>query len=75
MANTIAMKKEVYYKGKPYEFKVVDGKGRRQFQLLENGTPRYLVEENELDIKSIVSFILEAYYRNVKPAAKSTMLS
>jgi len=66
--------KEVYYKGRPYEFKVIDLKGRRQFQLFEKGTLKHSVEENELDIKSIVSMILDSYYRNVKPAAKSTVL-
>ncbi len=66
--------KEVYYKGKPYEFKVIDLKGRRQFQLFENGILKHSVEENELDIKSIVSMILDSYYRNVKPVVKSNAL-
>lgn len=67
--------KELYYKGRPYEYKVVDLKGKRQFQLIENGVVKHSVEENELDVKSIVSLILDAYYRNVKTASKSTVLS
>jgi hypothetical protein len=67
--------KEVYYKGRPYEYKVIDLKGRRQFQLFENGTLKHSVEENELDIKSIVSMILDSYYKNVKPSVKSNILS
>ena len=68
--------KEVFYKGKPYQFKVVTQNGRREFHLFENGAVKYTVEENELDIKSIVSLILDAYYRNVKSAStKSTVLS
>jgi hypothetical protein len=67
--------KEVFYKGKPYEFKVIELKGKRQFQLFENGSVKHSVEESELDVKSIVSLILDSYYRNVKTTSKSTVLS
>ena len=67
--------KEVYFKGKPYAFKMVDLKGRRQFQLFENGSLAHSVDEHELDVKSIVSLILDSYYRNVKPATRPTVLS
>ncbi len=67
--------KEVYYKGRPYDFKVVELNGKRHFDLYENGVKRHTVEENELDIKSVVSLILDSYYRNINPvAAKSTVL-
>lgn len=67
--------KEVYYKGKPYAYKTIDLKGKRQYQLYENGTLVHSVEESELDIKSVVSLILDSYYRNVKPQVKSTVLN
>ncbi len=68
--------KEVYYKGRPYSYRIEETEGRRQFHLYENGVLKYTVEENELDIKSIVSLILDSYYRNVRPEAhKSTVLS
>ena len=67
--------KEVFYKGNPYQYKVINLQGARQFQLYENGEIKHSVSENELDVKSVVSLILDAYYRNVKPAAKSTVLS
>jgi hypothetical protein len=68
--------KEVFYKGTPYQFKVVNQGGRREFQLIENGVVKHTVEENELDVKSIVSLILDAYYRNVKTTpSKSAVLS
>jgi hypothetical protein len=51
--------KEVYYKGQPYQYKIVDLGGKRQFQLYENGILKHSVEQSELDIRSIVSFILE----------------
>jgi hypothetical protein len=66
--------KEVYYKGKPYGFKVIDLKGKRQFQLYENGILKHSVEESELDVKTIVSLILEAYYHNVKAASTPVAL-
>jgi hypothetical protein len=67
--------KEVYYKGKAYAYKAIDLKGKRHYQLFENGALVHSVEENELDIKSVVSMILDSYYRNIRPAAKSTILS
>ena len=56
--------KEVYYKGQPYEYKIVEIGGSRQFQLYENGVVKHSVEQGELDIRSIVSFILDSYYKN-----------
>jgi hypothetical protein len=67
--------KEVFYKGRPYQFKVVNQDGRREFHLMENGAVKHIVAENELDVKSIVSLILDAYYRNVKTTpSKSAVL-
>jgi hypothetical protein len=63
--------KEVYYKGQPYEYQVIELQGKRQFQLFQNGVLMHSVEQSELDIKSIVSLILEAYYRNTKPGVHS----
>jgi hypothetical protein len=67
--------KEVYYKGKAYAYKLVDSKGRRQYQLFDNGSVVSTVDENELDIRSIVSLILDSYYKNVKPSVRSSVLS
>jgi hypothetical protein len=64
--------KEVFYKGKPYQFKIAIQSGRREFHLFENGAVKHIVEENELDIKSIVSLILDAYYRNIKSAPEKS---
>ena len=64
--------KEVYYKGHPYQFQVVNGNGKRIFQLFKDGALAHTVEQCELDIKSIVSFILDAYYRNSQPLVRTT---
>lgn len=65
--------KEVYYKGQPYQYKIIELSGKRHFQLYENGSVKHSVEQGELDIRSIVSFILESYYRtapsNIKGSA------
>jgi hypothetical protein len=57
---------EVYYKGQPYQYKITEMGGKRHFQLYENGTIKHSVEQGELDIRSIVSFILDSYYRNTQ---------
>jgi len=56
--------KEVYYKGQPYEYRITELKGKRHFQLFKEGTLVHSVDQSELDIKSIVSLILDSYYRN-----------
>lgn len=67
--------KEVYFKGKAYTYKMIDSRGKRQYQLFDNGSVVNTVDENELDIRSIVSLILDSYYKNVKPAVRSSVLS
>ena len=67
--------KEVYYKGQPYQYKIIDSGGKRLFQLYENEVLCHTVEQGELDIRSIVSFILDSYYKNVKPQVRSSVLS
>jgi hypothetical protein len=59
---------QVYYKGLPYDYQIIDLKEKRQFQLFSDGVLVHSVEQNELDIKSIVSLILEAYYQASKKA-------
>jgi hypothetical protein len=65
--------KEVYYKGQPYQYKVIESGGKRHFQLYENGVLKHSVEQGELDIRSIVSFILDSYYRTAPSNLKSTV--
>jgi hypothetical protein len=61
--------KKVYYKGNPYEFQTIEThSGRRQFQLFQNNALVHFVEESELDKKTQVSMILNAYYENMARA-------
>lgn len=59
--------KEVYYKGQPYHFKIIEAGGTRHFQLFENGVLKHSIEQGDLDVRSIVSFILDSYYRQTPP--------
>lgn len=65
---------EVYYKGHPYQYKVIEQNGKRQFHLYKNGDLKYAVEQGELDVRSIISFILDAYYRNTESDINSAGL-
>jgi len=67
--------KEVYYKGQPYQYKIIELGGKRHFQLYENGTLRHSVEQGDLDIRSIVSFILDSYYRNAPTKVSSGVIN
>ena len=67
--------KEVYYKGQPYQYKMMETAGKRHFQLYENGLLKHTVEQGELDIRSIVSFILDSYYKNVPGKLNNTVLN
>ncbi len=66
--------KQVYYKGQAYDYKTVDVNGKRQYQLFRDGELFQSVEQCELDIKSIVSLILDSYY-NYKHTAPSIRTS
>jgi hypothetical protein len=51
---------------------MVESMGKRQFQLFKDGVLMHSVEQSELDIKSIVSLILDTYYRSAQKQARAT---
>lgn len=59
--------RKVYYKGQPYYSKTVGTvAGNRMVSLYDNqGLLQHFVEEQELDRRSIVKAILNAYYRSI----------
>lgn len=67
--------KEVYYKGQPYPYKVLEWGGKRRFHLYENGVLKHSVDQGDLDIRSIVSFILDSYYQNSGSKINSGVVS
>lgn len=56
---------KVYYKGHPYEFTVRKNNSHRVFTLYKDNTVVNEVAEHDLDIKSVVSLILEDYYHEL----------
>ena len=67
--------KEVYYKGQPYQYKIIEMGDARHFQLYENGVLKHSVEQGDLDIRSIVSFILDSYYKSTPTKLNGTVLN
>lgn len=70
---TAGMKK-VYYKGQPYDYEVLEMNGKRLYQLYDNGILKHSVSQSELDVKSLVSLILDAYYKNSRSIFESEPL-
>lgn len=66
---------EVYFKGQPFQYKVIELGGKRHFQLYQNGVLKHTIEQGELDIRSIVSFILDSYYQTSPSKANSSVLT
>jgi hypothetical protein len=67
--------KNLYYRGQPYDFEVSELMGKRCFVLSKNGEVVQQVNEDELDIRSRVSMILDAYYSVPQSAVQSSVLS
>jgi hypothetical protein len=65
---------KLYYRGKAYDFRQNKLANGRIFTLLNDGQTVYNVREEELDIRSRVSLILDAYYTPVRPSASSAVL-
>jgi hypothetical protein len=65
--------KKLYYRGHPYDFETSELSGKRFFVLYRNGEVVQYVKEDELDIRSRVSMILDEYY-NVPQASGQTQV-
>jgi hypothetical protein len=62
---------KVYYRGQPYSFEVIELMGERLFVLYKEGQLSHYVREDELDIRSRVSMILDAYYSEASYSARN----
>jgi hypothetical protein len=67
--------KKLYYRGQPYDFEVSELLGKRFFVLYKNGEVVQYVKEDELDIRSRVSMILDEYYNVPQTSVQSNVLS
>lgn len=65
--------KKIYYRGKPYDYVVAQNYGNKQYTLIENGIVKYVVAENELDMKTTVSNILESYYQELMETSRQVL--
>lgn len=67
--------KKLYYRGQPYDFEISELLGKRYFVLYKNGEVVQYVKEDELDIRSRVSMILDAYYTMPQSSVQNNVLS
>ena len=67
--------KKLYYRGQAYDFETSDLMGKRYFVLYKNGEAIQHIKEDELDIRSRVSLILDAYYRTPQSSMQTSELS
>jgi hypothetical protein len=55
--------KKLYYRGQAFDYEVAELMGKRFFVLYKNGEVVQYVKEDEVDIRSRVSIILDDYYK------------
>ena len=67
---TSQLMKRIFYKGVPYESLAVDMEGRKKYALYQNDQFVHFIDEDEVDKKSRVSIILEAYYETLRSEEK-----
>jgi hypothetical protein len=67
--------KKLYYRGQPFDFEVSELMGKRYFVLYKDGEVVQYVKEDELDIRSRVSMILDEYYRMPQSTMQTNILS
>ena len=67
--------KTLYYRGQAYDFEIAELMGKRFFVLYKNGEVVQYVKEDELDIRSRVSMILDAYYNVSQSSLHNKVLS
>jgi len=62
----------VFYKGRPYEFKMTATQdGKRSFSLYEHGILAHFVAEDELDKRWPLTILLDQYFGGAKMATHS----
>lgn len=67
--------KKLYYRGQAYDFEISELMGKRYFVLYKNGEVVQYVKEDELDIRSRVSMILDAYYNIPQSSVQNNVLN
>ncbi|HYF69837.1 MAG TPA: hypothetical protein VD884_16955 [Ohtaekwangia sp.] len=66
---------KVYYRGMAYDYEIAELAGNRVFALYKDGQLLRFVKDEDLDIRSRVSWILDAYYNTSKSSLQSEVLN
>ena len=66
---------KLYYRGNAYDFTFSEVNANRCYTLFLDGKRMHEVSEEELDIRSRVSLILDAYYTSLKQPRKRNALA
>ena len=66
---------KLYFRGIAYDFEVIESNNERAFALLKDGVQFRVVTEEELDIRSRVSLILDAYYSTAQSSTQHELMS
>jgi hypothetical protein len=66
---------KLYFRGIAYDFEVTESNNERAFALYKDGELFRIVNEEELDIRSRVSLILDAYYSTVQSTTQNELLT
>ena len=66
---------KLYYRGNAYDFTSSEVNAKRSYTLFQDGKPVYQISEDELDIRSRVSLILDAYYTSLKQPRNRNVLA
>jgi hypothetical protein len=66
--------KKLYYRGQAFDYEIAELMGKRFFVLYKNGDVVQYVKEDEVDIRSRVSMILDDYYKTPQSSAHANAL-
>jgi hypothetical protein len=66
--------KKLYYRGQAFDYEIAELMGKRFFVLYKNGEVVQYVKEDEVDIRSRVSMILDDYYKTPQSSTHANAL-
>jgi hypothetical protein len=66
--------KKLYYRGQAFDYEIAELMGKRFFVLYKNGEVVQYVKEDEVDIRSRVSMILDDYYKTPQSSTHANVL-
>lgn len=64
---------QVTYKGHWYDYTVTEKDGVKEFSLYRNGVLEHRINESDLDKRSVVSLLLDTYFRSERQDYEANM--